>query len=314
MNVSQPESIAPTRNRTRNITSRNQKWTTEEDALLHQIVQSNDQAINWKAAESQFPGKTSQQLFERWTKVLDPRLLKGSWTRQKDEVIIGFVHQYGCTAWTKLAHMLPGRIGKQCRERWFNHLNPDLSRGQWTPTEDQLLMQLHEQFGNHWATIAAHMPTRADNMIKNRWYSTLSKKSKEEVAEAAETYRSAPDQTPTVRFTPPQAGDVMPTPGMTLDGTQLWNSPVGLTPSASTPFQVPSLSIPVTPTSIGFISPMAPSQSPFSLNSPYQKIASMFSPWSMDGSKSLFSPVGAGGSPQSLSENRAKLVTLIVQQ
>lgn len=176
--------FAPTRNRRRNnVSSKNKKWTPEEDALLRKIA-SESETINWKAAENQFPGKTSQQIFERWTKVLDPGLLKGSWTRQEDEVIINFVHTYGCKSWTKLASLLPGRIGKQCRERWLNHLNPDLNRGPWTPEEDQQLLLLHEQFGNHWSKISYLMPSRADNMIKNRWYSTLSKKTKAEVEES----------------------------------------------------------------------------------------------------------------------------------
>ena len=110
--------IAPTRNRSHsNGLGRNCKWSPEEDALLAKIVQGCE-SVNWKAAEAQFPGKTSQQIFERWTKVLDPTLLKGSWTREEDETIITFVRTYGCRSWTKLAKMLPGRIGKQCRERW----------------------------------------------------------------------------------------------------------------------------------------------------------------------------------------------------
>jgi hypothetical protein len=132
-----------------------------------------------------FPGKTSQQIFERWTKVLDPGLHKGSWTRQEDETIISYVTTHGCKSWTKLASLLPGRIGKQCRERWLNHLNPDLSHEAWTPEEDYLLMQLHQMHGNHWSRIASMMPSRADNAIKNRWYSVLTKKTLEEVAEAA---------------------------------------------------------------------------------------------------------------------------------
>jgi hypothetical protein len=223
--------------------------------------------------------------------------LKGSWTRQEDEIIIAFVRQYGCASWTKLAQMLPGRIGKQCRERWLNHLNPDLSREQWTPAEDLLLMELHERFGNHWTMISSHMPTRADNMIKNRWYSILSKKSKQEVAAAADNY-GRPDPLPTVRFMQDQTGDSMPKPA-TMDRSLLWNSP---TTGGSTPI------------SIGLISPMLPSASPLGLSSPYQKLASMLSPWSSEGSKTMFSPVEQDRSPLSLSENRAKLMSLIIHQ
>ena len=313
--------IAPTRNRSRNnASSKKHKWTTEEDALLTQIAQGCE-SVNWKAAEAQFPGKTSQQIFERWTKVLDPSLLKGSWTRQEDETIIQYVRTYGCKSWTKLAKMLPGRIGKQCRERWMNHLNPNISRGPWTPEEDYQLMILHEQFGNSWAKIAASMPTRADNMIKNRWYSTISKKSKEEITESVANRERIPP--PSIQTKTTQSETVLPKP--TFDEMSIepvWTpSNGGNTPFAGTPFNVtPSFAI--TPTmggtpssSLGLISPMVPSASPFTLMSPYQKMTSMFSPWAADTPKGSFlSPMRQKCSPPSLSENRAELVNLIVHQ
>jgi hypothetical protein len=152
--------------------------------------------VNWKALECQFQGKTSQQIFERWTKVLDPKLHKGSWTRQEDEVIIRYVQTNGRKSWTKLADLLPGRIGKQCRERWMNHLDPAISRGPWTREEDHRLMVLHKEYGNRWSKIASLMPSRSDNMIKNRWYSILAKKDIEDVARAVASEKSAPDDVP----------------------------------------------------------------------------------------------------------------------
>jgi hypothetical protein len=251
--------------------------------------------MNWKSAETQFLGKTSQQLFERWTKVLDPRLLKGSWTRQEDEVIIQYVQTYGNQSWTKLSQLLPGRIGKQCRERWFNHLNPDLSRGQWTPEEDQRLLAIHEEFGNHWSKIAMHMPTRADNMIKNRWYSTIAKKTREEIEEAAQNYRPVEGE----RRSSFGDYEAMGTPR--FDGS-VWTPPFRGTP----------LAIPTTPGALGLISPMAPSGSPFGMMSPFPKMMSMFSPAGTDALRSdLFSPMKLARG--SLTENRAELVNLMGQ-
>jgi hypothetical protein len=298
------ESIAPTRNRSRNnIATKNQKWTPEEDARLHEIVRESA-TMNWKAAEPQFPGKTSQQIFERWTKVLNPSLHKGSWTRQEDELIIAYVQSNGCKAWTKLAKMLSGRIGKQCRERWFNHLDPQISRDPWTPEEDRLLIHLHQQFGNHWSQIAAHMPTRADNMIKNRWYSTLAKKSPEAV--------TADSSEKAVRFRPPPIQvEGLPKPVLEdpIGNGGIWTpgfgSALGLTPVtfAVTPSMNPS---------IGLISPIIPGASPFGMLSPYGKAPPMMSPWGEF-------PKTAFGSPgkiktKSLSENRVELVNLIAHQ
>ena len=321
MNILAANAIAPTRNRSRNnVTGKRQKWTPEQDALLTKIASGND-SVNWKAAEAQFPGKTSQQIFERWTKVLDPSLLKGSWRREEDEIIINFVRTYGCKSWTKLAKMLPGRIGKQCRERWLNHLNPDLSRGPWTPQEDYQLFMLHEQFGNSWSKIAANMPTRADNMIKNRWYSTISKKTKEEITEAVSGMRDRIPPPP-IQVKLPSSEPVLPKPMFEeIPIEPMWTSGNGATPFSNTPFHV-TPSFTVTPTmsgtpssNLGLISPMVPSQSPFALMSPYQKMTSMFSPWATETPKgSLLSPMTQKQSPPTLLENRAELVNLIVHQ
>jgi hypothetical protein len=107
--------------------------------------------------------------------VLNPTLIKGSWTREEDEAIIAFVNREGTKNWTKLAALLPGRLGKQCRERWRNHLDPEVNRAPWTESEDAILIDLHERIGNQWVKIAEHLPGRSDNAIKNRWNSTLKK-------------------------------------------------------------------------------------------------------------------------------------------
>merc|ERR1712138_297412 len=71
--------------------------------------------------------------------------------------------------------MLPGRTGKQCRERWCNNLDPTLKKGAWTPEEDQVILQMHAKLGTRWAEIAKCLPGRSDNSVKNRWYSTCSR-------------------------------------------------------------------------------------------------------------------------------------------
>lgn len=169
------EPLAPTRVRAKMATSkRHTRWTNEEDSLLIKMVSSSEH-VNWPEITSNFEGKTVQQVTERWSKVVNPNLVKGSWTRQEDETIVRFVQQYGTKNWTKLASLLPGRIGKQCRERWRNHLDPEINRNPWTTEEDRLLLQLHQQYGNQWVKISALIPGRSDNSIKNRWNSSLKK-------------------------------------------------------------------------------------------------------------------------------------------
>jgi hypothetical protein len=131
--------------------------------------------FSWEDCVAFVPGKSVQQVAERWEKVLNPNLVKGSWTREEDEAIIEYVRVNGTKQWTKLAAILPGRIGKQCRERWRNHLDPDVNRTPWSEEEDRILIELHEAMGNQWVKLAEYLPGRSDNAIKNRWNSTLQK-------------------------------------------------------------------------------------------------------------------------------------------
>lgn len=74
--------------------------------------------------------------------------------------MVQLVHRYGPKKWTLIAKHLNGRIGKQCRERWHNHLDPNINKSPWTEEEDRLLAQAHDQFGNQWAKIAKLLPGR----------------------------------------------------------------------------------------------------------------------------------------------------------
>ncbi|XP_010251854.1 PREDICTED: transcription factor GAMYB [Nelumbo nucifera] len=104
-------------------------------------------------------------------------LKKGPWTSAEDAILVDYVKKHGEGNWNAVQkHSGLFRCGKSCRLRWANHLRPNLKKGAFSQEEEKLIIELHAKMGNKWARMAAHLPGRTDNEIKNYWNTRIKRR------------------------------------------------------------------------------------------------------------------------------------------
>ena len=160
------------------------RWSKEEDKRLRDKLASNLEGglfktsinIDWEDVSKYVGGRRNATMCEnRWCQMANQPGKGLAFSDAEDLALKNMVTQEGLTKWSEIATRLgTGRVGKQCRERWYNHLDPTLKKSTpWSAEEEGLLFSQQEKIGNQWKEISHMIPGRSENDCKNKFNTTM---------------------------------------------------------------------------------------------------------------------------------------------
>jgi hypothetical protein len=122
-----------------------------------------------------------------------PTIVKNKFTAREDSLLREVISLGRCRDWSDVARNLPGRNTRQCRERWNNYVNPNLTSLPWTYEEEALLISKHAELGSQWQAMIRWFPKRSKNQIKNHWLA-IERQMERESSKAAQSKSSTQSQ------------------------------------------------------------------------------------------------------------------------
>ncbi|OHT07958.1 hypothetical protein TRFO_05094 [Tritrichomonas foetus] len=98
---------------------------------------------------------------------------KNRFSKEEDKKLLHLVAIHGEKNWKLISQEMNNRCCRQCRDRYFNYLSPNVKKGKWSTSEDRMLAELYRKIGPKWSKIASKFKGRTASSIKNRWNFTI---------------------------------------------------------------------------------------------------------------------------------------------
>ncbi|KAL4466953.1 hypothetical protein ABPG74_010550 [Tetrahymena malaccensis] len=148
----------------------------------------------WDDIAKMMIGRTSESCKFKWLSLSKLNLQQIPWSTEEDALLLSIIKDYNASnkgnKWSEISKELNSRSkknvfrqGKQCRERWNNHLDPNINRGPWHDKEDLQLLKLILDKGKKWSDVSKELKSnRTENNVKNRFNSII-KKEKQNIEE-----------------------------------------------------------------------------------------------------------------------------------